>query len=266
MMDKLKQVKLFVATPQYGGQCYGMYMKSCLDLQSLFMQHGVEVRFSFVWNESLICRARNYLTDQFLKSGMSHLLFIDADIGFNAIDVIDMLLRDKDIISAPYPKKSINWAKIAEAARKHPDLPPEELANLVGHYVVNFEKNTKEIQINEPVEVMEAGTGFLLIKRHVFDKFKEAYPTLRFKPDYIGQQDFDPDVWMHAYWETHIDSEDSLVGGGSFRYLSEDFSFSRLIKSIGFRVFMCPWIKLTHIGTFAFTGNMPLIAQLTGHL
>ena len=67
-VEKLRKNKLFVATPMYGGNAHGMYVKSCLDLQSICSQYGIEVRFSFIFNESLITRARNYLVDEFLRA------------------------------------------------------------------------------------------------------------------------------------------------------------------------------------------------------
>src|SRR5438105_1383148 len=114
-VEELRKRKLFVATPMYGGQCTGMYMKSCLDLQGVCQQYGIETRFSFIFNESLITRARNYLVDEFLRSGFTHLLFLDADIHYNPQDVIALLALDKDVIGAPYPKKSIKWASAIQA-------------------------------------------------------------------------------------------------------------------------------------------------------
>ena len=73
-VEDLRKCKLFVATPMYGGVNNGMYMKACLGLQGMCMQYGIEVRFSFLFNESLITRARNYLVDEFLRSGYTHLL------------------------------------------------------------------------------------------------------------------------------------------------------------------------------------------------
>ena len=113
--ENLEGKKLFVATPMYGGSCLGAYMKACLDLQAVAIQYGIEVKFSFLFNESLIQRARNYLVDEFLRSDCTHMMFIDADIGFNAMDVIAMLVLDKDIIGAPYPKKTIKWENIKKA-------------------------------------------------------------------------------------------------------------------------------------------------------
>jgi hypothetical protein len=265
-IDDLKQNKLFVATPMYGGMAHGMYVKSCLDLQAVMTRYGVETKFSFLFNESLITRARNYLVDEFLRSDCTHLLFIDSDIHYNPQDVIALMALDKDVIGGPYPKKSINWGAIASAARKHPDMEPKELETLVGEYVFNVVKGTSQFSVTEPLEVMEIGTGFMMVKRDVFKKMEEAYPTIRYKPDHVGQANFDGTRYIHAYFDTVIDTKDSITGGGSERYLSEDYMFCQMWRKIGGEIYLCPWMKTQHIGTYAFTGNMPKIAQYTGKL
>lgn len=265
-IDDLKQNKLFVATPMYGGMSHGMYVKSCLDLQNIMIRYGVEVKFSFLFNESLITRARNYLVDEFLRSECTHMLFIDSDIHFNPQDVIALLALDKDVIGGPYPKKSINWNNVAHAARTQPDLPPGELENVVGDYVFNVVKGTKQFTVTEPLEVLEIGTGFMMIKRHVFEKMEKQYPQLRYRPDHIGQANFDGTRYIHAYFDTIIDTVDSATGGGSDRYLSEDYMFCQLWRKMGGQIYLCPWMRTQHIGTYPFTGNMPKIAELTGRL
>ena len=265
-IDDLKKNKLFVATPMYGGMAHGMYVKSCLDLQSLMSRYGVEVKYSFLFNESLITRARNYLVDEFLRSDCTHLLFIDSDIHYNPQDVVALMALDKDVIGGPYPKKAINWNNIAAAARKHPDMNPGELEGLVGDYVFNVVHGTKQFQVTEPLEVLEIGTGFMMVKREVFTKMEQAYPTIRYKPDHVGQANFDGSRYIHAYFDTVIDSADSITGGGSERYLSEDYMFCQMWRKIGGEIYLCPWMRTQHIGTYAFTGNMPKIAELTGRL
>lgn len=265
-VDDLRKCKLFVATPMYGGQNNGMYMKACLDLQGMCMQYGVEVRFSFLFNESLITRARNYLVDEFLRSGYTHLLFIDSDIHFDPQDVLALIGLDKEVIGGPYPKKSINWKNISQAMLKNPTISPGELDALTGDYVFNPVPGTKQFKVTEPLEVMEIGTGYMMVKREVFDKFKEAYPTLTYKPDHVGQANFDGSRYIHAYFDTIIDSKDSATGGGSERYLSEDYMFCQLWRKLGGQIFLCPWMKTQHIGTYPFTGNMPKIAEHTGRL
>ena len=265
-VDDLKQYRVFVATPMYGGMAHGLYIKSCLDLQSLLRNYGVEVKFSFLFNESLITRARNYLVDEFLRSDCTHLLFIDSDIHYNPQDVVALLALDKDVAGAPYPKKSINWNSVAAAARNHPDMPPGELEGLVGEYVFNVVKGTQQFSVTDPLEVLEIGTGFMMVKRDVFTKLAEAFPLIRYRPDHVGQANFDGSRYIHAYYDTVIDSAESITGGGSDRYLSEDYMFCQMWRKIGGQIFLCPWMKTQHIGTYAFTGNMPAIAQYTGKL
>jgi hypothetical protein len=265
-VEELKKNKLFIATPMYGGMAHGMYVKSSLDLQGLMTKYGVETRFSFLFNESLITRARNYLADEFLRSDCTHLLFIDSDIHYSPQDVIALLALDKDVIGGPYPKKSINWNNVALAARKHPELSPNELETLVGDYVFNVVKGTQQFTVTEPLEVLEIGTGFMMIKRNVFEQMEKAYPQLRYRPDHVGQANFDGSRYIHAYFDTIIDSKDSATGGGTDRYLSEDYMFCQLWRKIGGQIYLCPWMKTQHIGTYPFTGNMPKIAELTGRL
>lgn len=266
-VQELRKNKLFVATPMYGGQCNGLYMKACLDLQGICAQYGIDVRFSFLFNESLITRARNYLVDEFLRSNCTHLLFIDSDIHFNPQDVLALMAIDKDVIGGPYPKKSINWRNVFASSKRvitDPNIDetkfePGELEGVTGDYVFNPVPGTKNFNVNEPLEVMEIGTGFMMVKRAVFDKFKEEYPHLNYKPDHAGQQNFDGTRYIHAYFDTVIDPD-------SKRYLSEDYMFCQYWRAIGGAVWLCPWMKTQHIGTYAFTGDLPKIAKLSGNL
>ena len=265
-IDELKKHKVFIATPMYGGMAHGLYIKSSLDLQTTFAKYGIETKFSFLFNESLITRARNYLVDEFLRSGYTHLLFIDSDIHYNPQDVLALLALDKDVIGGPYPKKSINWPNVAAAARNHPDMEPRELEGLVGEYVFNVVKGTSQFQVTEPLEVMEIGTGYMMVKREVFEKMEIEYPSIKYKPDRVGQANFDGTRYIHAYFDTVIDTKDSITGGGSERYLSEDYMFCQMWRKMGGTIFLCPWMKTQHIGTYAFSGNMPAVAQYTGKL
>lgn len=258
-LDRLRKYKLFIATPMYGGNCVGLYTKSILDLQALLMQHGIENRFSFLFNESLITRARNYLADEFLRSGFTHLLFIDSDIEFNPMDVLALLHFDKEIAGSAYPKKTVKWDNVKKAIQNHPDIPASELENVIGDYVFNMVPGTKEFKTIDLVEVMEIGTGFMLIKREVFDKLMVEYPHLRYKPDHAGQQNFDGSRYIHAFFDTVIDPE-------SHRYLSEDYFLCKLAREIGIKIWYCPWMRTTHVGTYGFKGNLPAIAHYVGSL
>jgi hypothetical protein len=258
-LDRIRNYKLFIACPMYGGQGSGMFMKSCLDLCSLLHAQRIEHKFSFLFNESLIPRARNYLADEFVRSGYTHMLFIDSDIDFKAIDIIALLHFDKDIIGAPYPKKSIKWESIIDSVKKHPNITPNDLNQLTGDFVFNPVPGTKEFSIQKPLEVLEIGTGYMLIKREVFDKFATEYPHLRYKPDHVGQENFDGKRYIHAFFDTVIDPS-------SERYLSEDYFFCQYWRNIGGQVWLCPWMTTSHIGTYSFSGNLQATAQFLGKI
>jgi hypothetical protein len=265
--DDLQKAKLFVATPMYGGMANGLYLKACLDLQGLCTRYGVEIKFSFLFNESLITRARNYLVDEFLRSECTHLIFIDSDIHFNPEDVLALIALDRDIIGGPYPKKAINWKSIWDASKRLITDPtfiedkfnPSELEGVAGEYVFNPIPGTTQFNVTEPLEVMEIGTGFMMIKRGVFEKFRTEYPHLNYKPDHHGQSNFDGSRYIHAYFDTVIDPD-------SHRYLSEDYMFCQYWRAIGGKIWLCPWMKTQHVGTYAFNGDLPKIAALTGKL
>ena len=172
--SELQTKKIFVATPMYGGQCAGMFTKACIDLATLCANYGVECRFFFIFNESLITRARNYLVDEFIRSEeFTHLMFIDSDINFNPRDVLSLAVLCDDehpIIGGPYGKKCIAWEKIRHAVDTGiADEDPNELGKFTGDFVFNPVQGTKEMLINEPVEVLEIGTGFMMVKRSVFE-------------------------------------------------------------------------------------------------
>ena len=264
-IEELRKKKIFVATPMYGGMCSGMYTKSTADLATIATQYGMDVRFFYLFNESLITRARNYLVDEFLRSPYTHLMFIDSDIHFNPNDVLTLAALDKEIIGAPYPKKVIAWEKVRNAVDAGmADDDPTKLEEFTGDFVFNPIGGTTEIKVSEPVEVLEIGTGFMLIAREVLEKFRDAYPQFSYKPDHNRSENFDGSRYIHAFFDTVIDSE-AFAGagsGGSDRYLSEDYMFCQFTRKIGISTWLCPWMKLGHVGSYVFNGTLPALGNL----
>jgi hypothetical protein len=264
-IEELRKKKIFVATPMYGGMCSGMYTKSTADLATIATQYGMDIRFFYLFNESLITRARNYLVDEFLRSPYTHLMFIDADIHFNPNDVLTLAALDKGIIGAPYPKKVIAWEKVRNAVDAGlADDDPTKLEEFTGDFVFNPVGGTTEIKVSDPVEVLEIGTGFMLIAREVLEKFRDAYPQFSYKPDHNRSENFDGSRYIHAFFDTVIDSE-AFAGagsGGSDRYLSEDYMFCQFTRKIGISTWLCPWMKLGHVGSYVFNGTLPALGNL----
>lgn len=301
-IEKLRERKLFVAAPMYGGQCAGMFARSIADLSALCTHYGIQVRFYFLFNESLITRARNYCADEFIRSGDTHLMFIDSDIGFNANDVIALLALQSenpeedqyDILAGPYPKKCISWEKIKVAVDKgFADEDPQNLEKYVGDYVFNPANGQTAIPLGEPVEVLEAGTGFMMIRRNTFLKFQEAYPHQSYRPDHVRTEHFDGSREIFAFFDTPIDGKrtnmnnelkafleknpeasheeilkfvvdpnNGVVKDYSKRYLSEDYMFCQWVRNAGMKVWFCPWMQLQHVGMYVFGGSLVDLAQI----
>lgn len=224
--SELGKHHVLLASPQFGGQCSTIFARSIVDLALVAGAYRLPFDQAFLLNESLITRARNTLCATFLKSDAKHLLFVDADIGFLAQDAIELLILqaqnpEYDIIGAPYRKK---------------DLTREWCFN----YDKPFDVNSKE-----PVEVSGIGTGFMMIRREVLEKFAEMYPDrYSYVPDNTAEEQQSGKTIVQ-YFQAEIDPVDR-------RYLSEDYWFSKRCKEIGIRTWLCPWMKLQHAGTHIF--------------
>ena len=268
-ISDLRKKKIFVATPMYGGQCSGMYTKACCDLATTATKYQIDLKYFYLFNESLITRARNYCVDEFLRSGYTHLMFIDSDICFDPNYVLTLAAlcdETKPIVGGIYPKKCIAWEKVRNAVDKGlADENPMLLEKFTGDFVFNPTGGTQTISLSEPVEALEIGTGFMMIRREALEEFAKAYPKFRYKPDHNRSDHFDGSRYIHAFFDTIIDNDQWMGEGkseGSDRYLSEDYMFCQLCQKIGIKTYLCPWMKLQHIGTYVFNGNLPDMGAL----
>ncbi len=244
---------LFVATPMYGGQCYGAYAYSMAQLSALCAKNGTKMRYFQVANESRIDRARNICAEEFLKSGMTHLMFIDGDIEFDADSVLDLLNAGKDVICGFYPKKHIAWEKIRDAVKLGlADKDPNVLDQFVGAMVFTpayTADPNAEHSLYEPIEVHEAGTGFMLIRREVFDRIAGLHYELSYRKGVTTSET------MTCFFNGKIDEYTEL-------FLSEDYDFCRLVRGVGMKIWLAPWAKLNHHGYYRFTGNVEALGVL----
>lgn len=227
-LDMLRKYNVFFATPCYGGMLTDQYFLSMFKMSQTFMQYGINFRITTLRNESLITRARNILTAMFLDSDCTHLMFIDSDIEFQPEDMLRALAYDKPIMAGAYPKKA---------------LPVQ--------YAINFkfiDPETRQIRVeNGAVEVLDASTGFFLIKRETIEKMIKAHPELHYRND----SNIDPRLnkYCYALFDTILDPDDN-------RYLSEDYTFCRRWQKLGGEIWLDPNTKLNHVGSYTFEGDV----------
>ena len=237
-----------IASPMYGGMCTGHYTQSLLMTGSAFTQAGIQMSAMMMFNESLIQRARNGLVKNFLRTDGDYLMFIDADIGWNPGDIMPMIDADKDIICGIYPKKEINWHGVKAAVEA--GVPVEHLKHHSGALVVNLVDYSGTVTVPrvEPLEIWNGGTGFMLIKRSVFEGLKDKVAT--YTNDVVDLNNtVNPGDMIHEYFAVSIEE-------GTNRLLSEDYHFCMLARKHGYKVWAAPWVTLAHIGSYMFEGTL----------
>ena len=245
-MSATSAPSIFLATPCYGGLATIAFMGSVLALQRECMTRKVGLQVELGGGDALISRARGVMAAKFLEhTGHSHLLFVDADIGFKPQSVFRLLDAGKDIVGGVYPTKRIDWAKARRAIETGAkDVPAAALA-----YVVRFLPNAaQEVEVDQNgfAAVAYVGTGFMLIARPALQRLADAHPELRARHgDMAGAMV--PEATMVF---------DTLIEPETGQYLSEDYAFCRRWRDLGGEIFADFETRLTHVGHAAYEGSL----------
>lgn len=187
------------------------------------MKYGVDVQICNISGCSVVSRVRNLIASDFLSSDCTDLMFIDSDINFNAEDIFRLMAWNID------PKKGI-VAGIPVARKKGKTyistLDTDEDENILMNYM-------------GLVKAKRVATAFMLIRREVFEKLREAHPEWVYRDEKkIGDE-------MIAFF-------DFALKDGT--YIGEDFLFCDRARELGYEVWIDPTIKLGHMGTEEFAG------------
>ncbi|MCM8538164.1 MAG: hypothetical protein NE334_19630 [Lentisphaeraceae bacterium] len=243
---------VMIATPCYGGQLSEAYMRGILDVSLIMHEKKIPFYVFTIANESLITRARNSTVAQFLGSPeYSHLLFIDADIEFSPLEFFRLLASDKEVVGGCYPGKSINWQKIHDqvtSGASVEELEARSLNYMVNYHLVETEQGSALNIENDFVEVNNLATGFLMIRRSVFEKLIESRPQDKYVNDIAGYNSEKTKDKFYLFFDTMCDE--------SGRYLSEDYAFCTKWREVGGQVWMDIQSKLTHTGFYKFKGDL----------
>jgi hypothetical protein len=218
-IDYLKTTRVHICMPCYGGMLTESTFMSYIKWSNTCRQLGIDWTMETMTNESLISRARNTLTAKFLNNKEStHLMFIDADIGWEPWHLLVMLNAQKDVIGGLYPMKS---------------LPVK--------WCVNGFDGAEVSEDGTLQEVSKTGTGFMLIKRDVFEKLNAHPATKPFINDIGLPAELNP--YMKTYFDTAVREN---------RYYSEDWTFCENWRDLGGKVWVDKRVLLKHTGTYVF--------------
>jgi len=219
------KVHIHFGIPCYGGQITEPCFTSFLRFILMASRSGLQWSLDTMVNESLVTRARNNLMAKMMTNqAATHFMFIDADIRFQPEAIFMMLAADKDVIGGLYPKKALPIS-----------------------YVINVKPGTQIINDIFPVDTM--GTGFMMFKRHVYEKLCAAHPETKYVDDVgLGKQ-YEPT--MYSIFDTEIDEKG--------HYLSEDWTFCRRWAKLGGEIYAHAKVLLNHSGHYEFAGDLSVL-------
>jgi len=241
-------INILICTPCYNNQLFLGYHRSMLKLVNLFTQINLRYEIMDLGQESLITRARNGMLSKFIADeNYTHLIFIDADITFDALDILKLLAYNKPIVGGIYPKKAINFDKLKKYILENPDssnvLPHALDYNL--NVVLNKENNEPICEGNL-IQVHDLATGFMLFNRSVVDALIYKFPNLQYHNNCVGYDLKNNKDCFYTFFNAEV--VDNI-------YLSEDYYFCHLVKKSGIKIFCDPYIKLTHSGNIDYEGG-----------
>jgi hypothetical protein len=261
---KQKNPNVYILTPCYGGQCFVNYVHCLLATIDLFRKLNIDLRVEFCKNDSLVSRARNNLVARAMSDPkMTHFIFIDADISWDPMDIIKLLISDKQLIGGIYPLKHYEWKDLVvdktnpynsnviqswinrKNQSQFKDVITDEslVQQKLLKYNVNYLGNTLTIDQNL-AEVRHLATGFMMIKRDVISKMSRGYPSTKYVDD-VQFLRAEENEFAFALFDCGV--EDG-------HYLSEDWLFCERWRKMGGQIFIDVSISLTHTGTEDYRG------------
>lgn len=238
---------MVVATPCYGGVVTQRYMQSVCGLMLAATHDNITVTLELLGNDSMITRARNSLVATALdNTDATHLMFIDADIGFSPTQIGRMLRFDRDVVAGMYPLKIVHYDEgVLERVAAGEALETAQI-RYVGAPYAECERRQEAGFVTAEF----AGTGFMLIKRAALEKMIQAYPELRYRAVHDRARPRMSEN-QYALFEGMIDPDNG-------DYLSEDYAFCRRWRAIGGEVWLDTRSKLMHVGPREFAGDAEL--------
>ena len=245
--NSFKPYTLLVATPVHSDVSMH-YAQSLLHLQKWCFHNNVRIGFQLM-KSSLITQGRNMCVAEFLKKGFTHLLFIDSDIAFNEGAAGRLIEANKDVISIPYPLKDMNWDKGFKMIEEGKIKSALDLKNKAFYRYPFKVPDPENIKIqNKVIEVTHSPTGFMMIKREVFEKMIVAYPNLRIDQDQLVNGKIEKLGHMWNFFDTLFDPEKRT-------YLGEDFAFCKRWRDIGGTCHAWIGDYITHVGEHQYTSR-----------
>lgn len=254
-----------ILTPCYGSLCYVNFVQCLLATKELLEKSNIGFNIEFCKNDSLVSRARNNLVAKSMANEkMTHMIFIDADITWQPMDIIKLMISDKPLVGGLYPLKNYNWENlIKDKTNPYNSNPVQTIINKKNQsqfkdiiddesmvrynllkYNVNYLSNTISIEKNL-TRVKHLATGFMMMQRCVIEKMSKAYPSTKYVDD-VGFLANNENDFAFALFDCGVEEG---------HYFSEDWLFCHRWTKMNGEIYIDVSIALTHTGIEDYRGN-----------
>lgn len=170
------ETKICIATPTHGEIFYAPYVTTLFDLMRTFEKKKWPSLFATCAYAD-VATSRNYLlTRWFDQTDASHILFIDADMGFNPKLIADMVRLGKPVVGVIYTKRQVDLARLAQLIKKG-ESPNAAIAK-AHDFIVRLIPGRVPLDFNGFMEVAGCGAGILLVHRSAITKMLQKMPQI----------------------------------------------------------------------------------------
>ena len=257
--------RIAILTPCYGGTVFTSYTESIIISIKFLENLGIPVRIYFCKNDSLVSRARNNLVAKAMSNqDNTHFLFIDSDITWSPIDILKLLIADRDLIGGIYPVKHYHWERLLGDDTSRPDnndkiqqwlmrkrnsphlqhlTDSEMIQRCLLRYNLNFLSSEIRVE-NNVAEVRHVATGFMMFRRSVIEKMIQSFPGLKYVDD-VGFLSGSENDYAYALFDCGVESG---------HYFSEDWMFCERWRNMGGAIHVDVTIELEHTGMEVYSG------------
>jgi hypothetical protein len=232
-------VRLLVGTPCTQTGVTPAYLQSMLALQHRCAQLGwsmhVETRA-----DGLVTRSRNIFASQVVRrEEYTHLLMIDADMGFEAAVVERLVGSGHEVVGACVPLREVKWEQVRDALDLLPDLGAQELAAVSHGHAIAFLEAPQQHATSGFLPVRFIGGAMLLVSRDALVRLAQSDQVSRYEQG-GSWSDWPVDGW--TFFDPLVDPADS-------NYLSEDYAFCLRWRTAGGTVWADLQSAVSHTGS-----------------
>ena len=202
-------MSIYIGTPAYDGKLHHACVAGLLQVSRLCGEQRVGIGVEVIPHDAFVGHARNMIVKDFMDSGFKNLVFIDADIGFKAEEVVHLCNAAPDIVMGMYLMKS--------AKPRYPALMCDPLV-----------RHPSDMRL---IKIKYGPSGFMRIRRNVIEKMMEQWPEEYYIDGLIGKIF---DLFPHGRY--------------GHAFTGEDIKFCERATECGFDIWAMQGISLQHFG------------------